>query len=86
MFGTKFSAIATAMAAALFAAPATVVNAGPAYAIGGGIGPHACRNAALHYRDDPTYAPPPHCLNTRWFQELPPPGDAPPSPPPGETP
>jgi hypothetical protein len=86
----NLSVIATVTAAAaLIAAPATVVTAAPVYAIGGGIGPHACRNAAVHYRRDPTYAPPPHCMNTKWFQELAP-GDDSPQPgdalPPGDAP
>ena len=67
----KLSVIATVTAAAaLIAAPATVVTAAPAYAIGGGIGPHACQNAAIHFRRDPTYVPPAHCVNTKWFQDL----------------
>ena len=90
----KTVAAAMMLAAVLVIAPATVVTAAPAYAIGGGIGPHACRNAAIHFRSDPTYVPPTHCVNTKWFQDLdlplppgddcPQPGDAP--PPPGDAP
>lgn len=49
-------------------------------AIGGGVGPPPCLIHARRYRANPAYVPPPRCLNTRWFQGLPPPGEPAPAP------
>lgn len=45
-----------------------------------------CKREARHYRRDPDYLPLERCLNSRYFQGLIPPGDAPPPPPPGDAP
>ncbi|WP_428341332.1 hypothetical protein [Mycobacterium sp.] len=51
-----------------------------------------CKREARHYRRDPDYVPLERCLNSRYFQGLTPPGDAPPPPedapppPPGDAP
>ena len=44
-----------------------------------------CKREARHYRRDPDYVPLERCLNSRYFQGLTPPSDAPP-PPPGDAP
>ena len=50
----------------------------------GPVIPPPCLIAAHRYRHDPDYVPTPKCLNSKFFRDLQPPGDAP--PPPGDAP
>jgi len=66
---TVAAAMMLAASLTVAAAPATVVTAAPAHAIGG-AGASECKKAAHRYLRDPSYAVPPNCWNSYYFHAL----------------